>query len=90
MDFDQWIKSEKLTYEEAAKRIQVATAKTAWRYAKRVQRPDPEVMVRIFRATGGRVTPNDFYDLPDLEERSSTILSSAAFGMSVGVCHGAG
>jgi len=28
--------------------------------------PTPEIMVRIFVATGGRVRPDDFYDLPIL------------------------
>ncbi len=27
--------------------------------------PEPEIMARIVEATGGTVTPNDFYDLPD-------------------------
>lgn len=31
------------------------------------QIPDRGLMVRIYRETRGAVTPNDFYDLPDLD-----------------------
>lgn len=63
MTFDEWINAEELTYEAAAKRIGVANASVARRYAKGIQIPEKKIMERIWRATAGKVTANDFYGL---------------------------
>ena|SRR5438874_328699 len=36
-----------------------------WETGRRI--PDREYMPKVYRFTGGAVTPNEFYDLPDLE-----------------------
>lgn len=36
---------------------------TIWRYANDERIPEPEIMARIVEATGGAVTPNDFYGI---------------------------
>lgn len=56
-----------LTYAEFARRIGSAHARTVERYAKGHQRPNAMMMAAIVRATGGAVTPNDFFDLPPLQ-----------------------
>jgi transcriptional regulator with XRE-family HTH domain len=64
--------SEGLTYSAFAHRIGSAHARTVERYAKGLQRPNAAMMEAIARETGGRVTPNDFFDLSDvLSERSA-------------------
>ena len=35
------------------------------------QIPARAVMIRLYRVTAGRVTPNDFYDLPDLDAEAA-------------------
>lgn len=38
------------------------------RYFSGVRKPSAEIMERIHRATGGAVTPNDFFNLSDKGE----------------------
>lgn len=50
-----------LSVAEFASRIGISDV-TAWRYENgRV--PDPGVLERIIAATGGAVTPNDYFDV---------------------------
>ncbi len=43
---------------------------TVYRYlAGRVPRPD--IMCAVYKATGGKVQPNDFYELPALRSRKA-------------------
>lgn len=41
---------------------------TASRWARRLMVPAPKKMLQIYLWTHGAVTPNDFYDLPDLTQ----------------------
>lgn len=37
---------------------------TISRYLSGARKPEPDLMVRIFEATRGSVSPNDFFDVP--------------------------
>lgn len=65
MRFLDWIKQNDLTLWDAAAMLG-SDASNVRRYAAGAQIPRPSLMREIFRATGGQVTPNDFYDLPDI------------------------
>ena len=41
------------------------------RYENSTRMPEPDIMRAIYAVTGGRVRPDDFYDLPDLGLRSA-------------------
>ena len=61
MTFADWIKSRGLTYAAAADAIGAASPAVAWRYAQGRAIPTREMIGKIFEATNGSVTPNDFY-----------------------------
>jgi hypothetical protein len=67
MRFAEWIIREKLTFQAAAKLIGVANGTAARRYTVGAI-PGREVMTRIYLATRGEVTPNDFYGIPQNDE----------------------
>lgn len=60
-----WRKRQGLTQGELAARLGCSQP-----YVSQIERattpiiPGPELMGRIFEATGGAVEPNDFYELP--------------------------
>ena len=59
MTLDQWLQANDVTESDFAKRISSSQASVN-RYRKgRI--PEPKVMRRIFAATGGAVTADDFY-----------------------------
>lgn len=60
----EYLLMEKLSVAVFAKRIGT-TRMQVWRYLNGAI-PRPEAMARIVGATGGQVTPNDFYSLPAL------------------------
>lgn len=62
---DRWRLARNWSLEALAATLEVSTA-TVSRYINRRRTPEPEVMDKIFRLTGGQVAPNDFYELPDL------------------------
>ena len=64
------IKTNGISARRFARAIRVSEF-TGGRYRRREQTPRPSVMVRIYRATQGPVTPNDFYDLPEIEARET-------------------
>lgn len=62
MTLDDYLKSADLTEEKFAEKLSVSQP-AVHRYRKgRI--PTPDVMQKIVEATAGRVTPNDFFDLP--------------------------
>jgi hypothetical protein len=69
MRFSEWISREKLSFRAAAERIGVANGTAARRYTIGGI-PSRETMARIYLATCGEVTPNDFYELPELKMTS--------------------
>lgn len=62
MRFADWVSSMELSWDEAARRIGVANASVAWRYAHG-SIPRPAIIRHIYAVTDGRVTPNDFYQI---------------------------
>lgn len=52
-----------LTVSDLASRLGVSYA-AAYRYVSGARIPSAEMMTRLYEATGGAVTPNDFYNLP--------------------------
>lgn len=60
MTLNDWLAQEKLSPTEFGRRIGKPQA-TIQRYASGKRIPEPEIMAQIVEATGGAVTPNDFY-----------------------------
>lgn len=65
MRWGDWVNNRELTWAQAAQRIGAANSMVAWRLANGAI-PRRAIMARIYLATRGQVTPNDFYDLPAL------------------------
>lgn len=65
MKLKEYLKREGLTLEAFGQHID-ATAGEVHAYCNG-RKPRDATMARIFEATGGAVTPNDFYDLPELQ-----------------------
>lgn len=63
----RWCDENAINFSEGARRIGTVPD-TFRRYAHGMRVPRPAHMVAIYLLTGGRVTPNDFYDLPALPE----------------------
>ena len=63
MRLSDYLKAEGMTLAQFGSQIGIS-ASTVHRYATGLRVPKPEVMSRVFAATDGRVTPNDFFDLP--------------------------
>ncbi|MFA7243194.1 MAG: helix-turn-helix transcriptional regulator [Sulfuricellaceae bacterium] len=68
MHLRDWLTKNKVSKEDFADRIGVKP-KTVGRYCLTpgkvdFRRPAADVMVRIITATGGKVTPSDFYAFP--------------------------
>lgn len=64
MKLGHWMQREKLTLAEVGERIDKHLSSVQKYVLGRV--PSKETMVRIFVLSRGEVTPNDFYDLPEL------------------------
>lgn len=61
MELQQYLREHNVKPSDFAQEIGVRRG-AIWRYGQgRI--PSPEIMVRIYYATNGAVTPNDFYDL---------------------------
>jgi transcriptional regulator with XRE-family HTH domain len=58
--FAKYLKKNEISYTDFAASIGTGIA-TVRRYALGIRIPRPEIMERIRAATGGQVTPNDFY-----------------------------
>jgi len=52
-----------MTQEQLARDLGLTTVTVA-RYESGARLPGPAVMIALFEVSGGRVQPNDFYDLP--------------------------
>lgn len=65
MRYADWIKTQGWTWSTAAREIGVSNATAARRLAHGTL-PSPPLMARIYVASGGQVTPNDWYRLPPL------------------------
>lgn len=80
-----YLKSNKITQAEFAALVGTsAQAISCFCLGQRIPRPD--VMRKIFDATNGAVTPNDFFDLP--VNAASDVVSAAAEPAADGVAEG--
>jgi len=66
MKLDEWLTEHGLTNKEFGRRIG-RSGEAVRRYRGHLRTPDMGTMPLIFRATGGQVQPNDFYNLTALE-----------------------
>lgn len=62
MTLQEFLKSNDLSYADFARSISTS-APAVRRYALNLRTPKPDIMSRIHTATGGEVTPNDFYEV---------------------------
>lgn len=69
MRLAEYLRRERLTHDAFAKAIGVANPTVVRRYAVCGRVPAPPVMVRIVKATKGRVRPDDFFGLPPARRR---------------------
>lgn len=88
MDLAAYLAQTGKTYQGFAREIGIENAGTVRRYCLPADHPDrripnEDIMPRIYRATGGKVTPNDFYNLkaaaaPPPPAREAAAQASAA------------
>ena len=62
MQLETYLQDNDITLSRFAETIGVANAKVVQRYVKGERTPIRDIMARIVAATGGAVTPNDFFD----------------------------
>lgn len=70
MRLSDWLKNGKISYDLLGESCGFAR-ETGRRYALGRRIPRKGHGQRIYLFTGGAVTPNDFYDLPQLPERAA-------------------
>lgn len=75
MKWGDWISDQKLTLAEAGRRIGVSKSDARQFTLRRI--PRTSTMCRVYLATAGQVTPNDFYDLPALPAEAGDIERAA-------------
>ncbi|WP_343545482.1 hypothetical protein [Sphingomonas paucimobilis] len=61
MTLADYLSEHELSYAAFGRLIGTKYARTVERYAKGQQPPNAEMLKRIYQATGGAVTPNDFF-----------------------------
>lgn len=64
MRIEEFVKKSKMKQEAFAEKIGVTQGALS-RYVNGIRMPPPAIMRKIYVATNGAVTPNDFYGLPD-------------------------
>lgn len=64
MKLQNYLDENNISVPEFAKELRIKAAATVYRYVAGIRIPDPEMMSRIYKVTGGKVAPNDFHDLP--------------------------
>lgn len=62
-DLRAWREAQKLTRAQLGEKLGVTSVAIGRYEAGRV--PDPGVLQRLIEITGGEVTANDFFDIPD-------------------------
>lgn len=58
-----WLRENSVTLTEFAHQAQISRVQYVWKYVKGTAIPSAPNMMKIFKATNGSVTPNDFYGL---------------------------
>jgi transcriptional regulator with XRE-family HTH domain len=61
MDLRRYLEKEKIRVAAFADAVDVSV-QALYRYMHGERIPERKVMLRIIQATGGKVTPNDFFD----------------------------
>ena len=64
---DEWIINQVSTRKEFAGKLDISVA-TLSRYLSRDRVPKPEIMRKIIEATGGAITPENFYSLGNYKD----------------------
>lgn len=67
MTLKDYLAEAKITYDDFARRIGAANASVIAKYAGGKRVPRPKFMTAIVRETGGKVQPQDFFDLAPAE-----------------------
>lgn len=70
MKLGDWRRSAGLTQQQLADELGCVLVTVA-RYEAGMRRPDDATMIALYVRSGGRVQPNDFYDLPPLTAASA-------------------
>ncbi len=76
MKLADWLLANNVSHQAFGDRIGKSQAAVS-RYAAGLRRPDDETLIKIYVATDGDVTPNDFVDLPDLGSSDEIELDEA-------------
>lgn len=63
MKLAQYLKAESITLEKFAAEVGAGNTATVQKWATGKRVPRPQFMTAILRATGGKVQPNDFFDI---------------------------
>jgi len=61
MRLKEWREARRLSYDQAAKELNLSNAATVLRYENGTHIPRPAAMRKIFERTAGAVSPADFY-----------------------------
>lgn len=70
MQLDKYLRQNEISVPAFQARIGVRSRNTVYRYLRGDQIPKREIMRRIVEATGGQVTPSDFF-APALDEAAA-------------------
>lgn len=71
MKLKRWLIQAETSRAEFADKIGT-TLRSIDRYIKGERKPTDKIYCKIHAATNGQVTPNDFYDLPEIPENTET------------------
>ena len=66
MRLKDYLTANEITESEFARMIGTKSVSMVSKWANKGAIPSPDYMIIIYQVTHGRVSPNDFYDLPDL------------------------
>jgi hypothetical protein len=72
MNLQTYMRINKLNDMQVGQAIGV-TANSVYRYRTGRQRPEDDIMIRLYVFTYGMVTPNDYYNLPPLTGEGAVI-----------------
>jgi DNA-binding transcriptional regulator YdaS (Cro superfamily) len=72
MKLADWLKMTKTRQYVFASKIGVTTSMVSDYVHGRAKPTRPDVIDAIYRLTGGKVTPNDFHDLPQIGDAAQT------------------
>lgn len=77
MKLDDYLKNQGLTAEAFAAITDISPSNVS-KYRSGKLKPKTDAMRKIYAATGGTVTPNDFYDLPEPAQPGLDVLEAGS------------